>query len=309
MHVKQKFDQPFLHHIRENSSDSADAERGGYFFRLHFFPNEPGGGQRGPATAQLQGKSILETPGMFNDPRRVFRNQQFFGVGADPQRSRADARRIADGIDLYDKIHLGLRNTDLMQRSPNQIVGDRHDLVGASSVNHGIAERTAGRRAVDSVDIAVTVAGWRSDKGHVDLQFAAFDGPGSAAMGTNHDRVGQPAGGNELAKLSAQTAGIQRNNDARLQMRQQCVLHFAERTGGKPETANPLAGDGVDHQFHNRIAITQMMMEGNRHAILQATSFDSGLNGFLKFFRSRNIDAFSALLTRRKTLPRTLERF
>ena len=77
---------------------------------------------------------------MFNNPCRIFRNQQFFRVGADPQRSRADARRIADGFDLYDEIHLGLRDTDLLQWSPDQIVGNRHDFVGASGVDHGIPE-------------------------------------------------------------------------------------------------------------------------------------------------------------------------
>ena len=153
----------------------------------------------------------------------------------------------------------------------HQAVGHHDDVIGVLGVGHGIAQGTAVALAADAAAVAHAVAGGSGHHGDIDVHLAGLDGAGTAAVAADDGRGLQFAGGDDLADLAADTAGLNADHLAVLNVLGHGVMGLAQGGGGDGDViqAQLLNGGLHDHVDHE-VAVAQVMMEGEGHAALGA---------------------------------------
>ena len=103
------------------------------------------------------------------------------------------------------------------------------------------------------------------------MHFTRFDGAGTSAVAADDGRRFQLAFGNDLTHLAADAAGLDANDLALLDVLGNRVMRFAQRGRGDGEILQAQLFDGGFHDhIHHIVAVAQVMMEGEGHAVLRA---------------------------------------
>ena len=161
-------------------------------------------------------------------------------------------------------------------------------MVRILGVSHGITHAAAVGLAADAAAVADTVTGRGCHKGDVDVHFTGFDGPRTAAVGTDNGRGLQLAGGNNFTDPAADAAGLDTDDLALFDVVGNRIVGVAEAGCGDGQIFQAQFFDrGLHDHVDDIVAVPQMMMEAEGHAALR-TALTQGISqgsdnlGFLR---------------------------
>ena len=83
-----------------------------------------------------------------------------------------------------------------------------------------------------------------------------------------------------MTQLAARAAALDRRDHALLEERDQFVVGVQERTGREGQIFDAHLGDGLDHHVHHPVAVSERVVEGDGHAVLEARGLDGLLDAF-----------------------------
>ena len=149
-------------------------------------------------------------------------------------------------------------------------------MVGILGVGHGVAHGAAVALAADAPAVAHAVGGRSRHKGDIDVDLTGLNGPGTAAVRTDDGGSLQLTGGDHFAHPATDTGGLDADDLALLDIVGNGVVGAAQRGGGDGQVLQAqLLNGGLHDHVHHIVAVPQMMMEGEGHAVLGA----AGLQG------------------------------
>ena len=307
--VEDLIDQPLFVHLDDLSCDAAEREVRVDVLLFHPFTEESHGRERRAAGTHLHRESVIEVAGVHDDIRRRLGDQEFLRVLGVPGRTAHDAARIADVLDRDDVIDLYRRDTERGVRIRNQIICDDDDLVRILRVDLGITEGTAHRAALLLTDVAVGIAegiaGRCTEERHVDVEFASGDRRCTAAVRTENDREVHQAAGDLLCELPAHAAGLDVCDNTVLDMFDHRGMAARQRAGCDGQVFDAHSCDLIQHHVDDVIAVSEMVVERNGHAVLQAGLDDRFVDRFQDLARISHM----TFLNRNAGLKRTVLRY
>ena len=175
---------------------------------------------------------------------------------------------IADGVDLDDVIDIVALNLPGNARERNKVVSNGDDMIGVDGIRQRKTERAAGGLAMRAVAVAEGVRGRRGDHGNIDVYFAILNRlPASAVRAQNPHAAHSP-----LRAVVAQRsihAAFDMVDHARGHQFDGALLR-RKRCAGKPrEIFDANSCRCFERHKGDAVAIAQVMMRGNDHAITQ----------------------------------------
>ena len=194
LYVKDALEEAFFEHFDQETGDAAHDEAADDVLLSHHFRDEGRCGERSAARTSLKRKAVLKKAGSSDGLGGVLSDDELHRVFRHLGCAGNNAVGIADLLELNDPVDAFLRNGDRRERIRLQIVRDGNDLIGIVRIREGVAQGAAGRLARDAIDVAVSVGRRRCNEGDVDLEVAAFNGAGSAAVRTENSSSGEENG-------------------------------------------------------------------------------------------------------------------
>ena len=144
-------------------------------------------------------------------------------------------------------------------------------MVGVLGVGHGVAHGTAVALAADAPAVAHGVTGGSSNEGDVDVDLAGLNGTGTAAVAADNGGGLQLAGGDHLAHTATDAGGLDADDLALLNVIGNGIVGRAQAGGGDGQVLEAQLLDGGSHHLVDHIvAVPQVVVEGEGHAILGA---------------------------------------
>ena len=183
---------------------------------------------------------------------------------------------IADGIDGDDVVDVVALNLPGNAGEGNQVVGHGDDMIGVDRIRQRKTQRAAGGLAMRAVTVAEGVRRRRSDHGDVDVHFAVLNClPAPAVRAQNAHAAHFP-----LRAVVAQRsihAAFDVVDHARGHQFDGGLLR-RKRCAGKPrEIFDANSCRRFERHQGDAVAIPQVMVRGNDHAIAQAAFSERGL--------------------------------
>ena len=220
-------------------------------------------------------EAFLEVRGVDHELGAVIRHHDLADVGGRFRGAGSDLRRVADGVDHAHVIHMDHGNAGRHVGERHQAVGDGDYLIRVLRVHDRVGQNAAVALAAVGLHVAVLVAGRRADERDVDMDLAGLDGADAAAVGAHDRQITELSCGNGLADLAADAGGLDTYDGSVLDHGNDGIMSLAQ--GGRAD-GDPLDAHVVD-LFHdhidNVVALAEMMMEGNGHAVLDSAFYQS----------------------------------
>ena len=270
-------------HLDDLAGDAAKCETALDVLLDHLFPEIPRNGKGGAAGAHLHGEIVFEIAGSDYRVRRILGDEQLLRVLGEAGRAAHDAVGIAYVIDLYDVIHLAFGDAEGGVGEGNEVIGDYDALIGIERIELGIAQGAAAGAflavPVVAVGVAVGIAGGSAEERDVYMQLAGFDGRRPAAVGAEYDGEIHETVGDGVTQLAAEAAGLDMIHNAVLDVLDEGPMAVGKAACGKGEVLYAHLRDDVHHHVDDEIAVPEMMVEGDGHAVLEADALYRLLNG------------------------------
>ena len=172
----------------------------------------------------------------------------------------------------------------------NQVISDDNSCVCIVGVNFSIAKCTTCGFTHTTSSITAWISCRSTHKSYVDMNFARFDSTSTTTMRTNHYRAFQYAWVlcQEFTKTIAQARCFNSCYSAVLNHFYQEFMAWGQ--GGRRDSNifDTFCLYAFHNHFHYIVAIAQVMMEGQSHAIFYASFFDCFIDGS-KYFISANM--------------------
>ena len=277
LYVKDALEEAFFEHFDQETGDAAHDEAADDVLLSHHFRDKGRCGERSAARTSLKRKAVLKKAGSSDRLGGVLSDDELHRVFRHLGCAGNNAVGIADLLELNDPVDAFLRNGDRRERIRLQIVRDGNDLIGIVRIREGVAQRAAGRLARDAIDVAVCVGRRRCNEGDVDVEVAAFNGAGSAAVRTENSSSGEESRGDGLGYWSADVVGIDACDDAGSDEFNKRGVHGEDRACRDAQILDPALGSRGNHLVHQHVAVAEMMMEAERHAAFQADLREDGV--------------------------------
>ena len=171
----------------------------------------------------------------------------------------------------------------------NQVICDNNSCVCIVGVNFSITKRTTCGFTHTTSSITTWVSCRSSHESYVDMNFARFDSTSTATVGANDYRTFQYARvlSQEFAKTIAQARCFNSCYSTILNHFYQEFMAWRQRRRRNCNVFNAFCLNAFHNHFHYIVAIAQVMMEGQRHAIFYASFFDCFVDRS-KYFISTN---------------------
>ena len=238
---------------------------------------------RRAAGAHLHGEAVVQITGGLDDVGGGFGDQQLLGVLGIAGGPGHDALGVADVVGHDHIVHLELGDGPGGVGIGHQVVGNDDDVVGIGGVGAGIAQGAAGDAVLVvpavAVGVAVGVAGGSTQEGHVNVQVAGADGDGPAAVGPEHHRAVDEAPGHLLGQLAPHTGGLDMGDDAVLDVADQGGVDRGQRAGRQGQVFIAHFRQLIHHGVDDVVAVAEVVVEADGHAVLQAGAADGLLQG------------------------------
>ena len=283
LHVQDAVDEALLVHGGDLAGDAAQGEAAVDVLVDHLLAQEPGGGQGRAAGAHLHGEAVVQITGGLDDVGGGFGDQQLLGVLGIAGGPGHDALGVADVVGHDHIVHLELRDGPGGVGIGHQVVGDDDDVVGIGGVGAGIAQGAAGDAVLVvpavAVGVAVGVAGGSAQEGHVNVQVAGADGAGPAAVGPEHHRAVDEAPGHLLGQLAPHAGGLDMGDDAVLDVADQGGVDRGQGAGRQGQVFIAHFRQLIHHGVDDVVAVAEVVVEADGHAVLQAGAADGLLQG------------------------------
>ena len=265
-------------HGGDLSGDAAQGKAAVDVLIQHFLPQEASGSQGRAAAAHLHGEAVVQVAGGLNDVGGGLCNQQLLGILGVAGSPGHDALGVADVIGEHHIVHIILGNSPRRVGISHQMVGNNDHIVGISGIGTGIAQRAAGNAVIViptvAVGIAIGVAGWCSQKRHVDVQITAADGAGPAAVGAEHHRAVHKATGDFLRQLTAQAGGLNMGNDPIFDVPDKRRMDGGQRGSRQRQVLVSHFRQLVYHHVDDVVSVTEVVVEADGHAVFQPRTAD-----------------------------------
>ena len=214
LNVQDALEEAFFEHFDQETGDAAHDEAADDVLLTHHFRDKGRCGKRCAARTSLKRKAVLKKAGSSDRLGGVLSDDELHRVFRHLGCAGHNAVGIADLLEPNDPVDAFLRNGDRGERIWLEIIRDGNDLIGIVRIREGVAQGAAGRLARDAVDVAVSVGRRCSNEGDVDLEVAAFNGAGSAAVRTENSSSGEESRGDGLGYWSADVVRIDACDDA-----------------------------------------------------------------------------------------------
>ncbi len=268
--------EAFLQHVDQVLGRTAAHEAGLDAGLLHHAREVVDEGQRDAACSSLEGEAVAHDAAVAQKSRDEIRDAQAVGAARDLRGAADDLRRIADGFDFDDVVHVVALDLPGNAGKRNQVVGHHDHAVGIDRVGQREAQRAAGRLAVRAVSVAEEVGGRRGDHRNVDVYFAVLHCLPASAVRAQHAHA---------AHLAVRTVVAQRAVHAAFDVMYRAGLHqldhrlvTGKRSAGKPHQVSCAHARGsLQRGEGDAVAIAQVMMAADGHAIAQAAEPQRGL--------------------------------
>ena len=176
-------------------------------------------------------------------------------------------------------------------------------MIRVARVEHRVPHRAAGRLSRRTGEVAEPVAGWRREEGDVDVEASLLDGARTPSVAANHHGKLELAVRYCFADLSTDARCVQARDDSLTHGVGDAVVRVAQRT--RSERDVPYAHLVEQRECHpdESVAVPQVMMEGDRHAVAESRLLDRFLEAARYLVRRRRGD-FSGVERRRpEVLP------
>ncbi len=249
--------------------DPPRAKPRGHALGAHQLGEIHGEGEGGAAGPRLEGEAVAHDPGLGAETRGELGDPPAVGALGDPRRPGDDLGRVADRVHLDDEVDVVALDLPGQAGEGHQVVGDHDDLFGVDRIGEGETEQPAGRRTVDAVGVAEEIGGGGGDDRHVDVDLAVLDRLPAAAV--------RPQDA-EPAHLAGRTVGAQGSVHGAFDVVDDPLIEVADLVGvdrkggrGKPhEVLDAEVGGGVEDHVAHRIAVAQVVVGRDHHAVGQA---------------------------------------
>ena len=221
-------------------------------------------------------EAVFHDAGVTEEASHELGDAQAFGRACDLGGAGDDFRGIADGIDLDDVVHVVALNLPGDAGERHQVIGDHDDVVGIHRVGQGEAERTAGRCAVGAVGVAEGIGGRRGDHRDVNVYLTVLDGLPTAAMRAQDSHAAHVALGAVVAQRAVHRA-FDVMDDAFLHQVNGALLRGEGCAGEPHQVFDAEAGGGFKCHERDAVAVAQVVMVGEDHAVAQSAVAQSSL--------------------------------
>ena len=187
-----------------------------------------------------------------------------------------DLRRVADRGHLDHVVHVVALDLPGHAGEGNQVVGDHDDVVGVHGIGQREAERAARRLAQRAGGVAEGVGRGRGDDGDVDVHLAVLDRLPASAVRAQHAQAAHLALRAVVAQRPVHRA-LDVMDDAGFHQLDHRRLRRKRRAGKPHQVADAHARRGLERHQRDRVAIAQVMVVGDGHAVAQAAFAQCGL--------------------------------
>ena len=235
------------------------------------------------AAARLQGKALLEVTAVDDNARRRLGKQQVVRVGRKASCPAADFRRVAYRVHLYYIVHVMLGYGKGRVGITDNIVRQYYYLFCVARVNHGVAQGAAHRFFVPvaavTVGVSHRVAAARAEKGNVYFQVAVLYRRRPAAVRAEQHRLLHESVAHRVRKLSAQTARVDFCNHAVFDVLDKRRVNVGKTARRNGEIFEAHFCKLVDDKIHDVVALAEMVVEAEIHAVMQLALFQRFAQG------------------------------
>ena len=280
LHIHQRTEAALVEHIDQIPGNTALRVAAVDLLTEHDLLEIHGRGKCRAAGAGLEREAVTQKPGILDDPRRRLCHDEGNGIARHARGAGHDPRRIADGVDLHDVVHIDLRDRPAGQRIFRQLIGDDDHLFCVHRVRERISKTAAGGSAVLSRAVSHAVGAWRGDKGHIDGGDAQRNIARAAAVRTELDRLVHQAGRDLPADPCGDVVCLHLPHDVVFDVVQKRRVCVKQRTGIHGQIADAHGGDLIHDKIQHIVAVPEMVVEGDRHAVLQSGQRDRLADGF-----------------------------
>ena len=274
LHVHDRAKAAGVQHVDDGAGDAAEGVAALDLFGQHDVFEELGRGQRSAARAGLERKTVPEQPGGADHVDGGARHDKADGIAGDARGAGDDALRIADAVHGDDAVDPLFLNHGVLERIRDEVVGDDDRTLGAARVGFSIAERAAGAFADFSRGVAHGVGRGRGDERHVDRRDAVFDGARASAVRAENDRFLHAACGDEAPHFGPHVVGFDAADDAAFNVVDNGTLHVEHGAAVDRQIAVAHGGQLAQNHVHHAVAVAQVVMERNPHAVFQPGTED-----------------------------------
>ena len=276
LRIHQLAGQTAVQQLAHGLGQTTDAQTHVDVLLLHDLGQRDGGGDGCAADTGLIREAVLEVGGVGHDLSAVLGHQDLALVGGGLCSAGSDLLGDADLVHDADVIHLGLVDLCGVVGVIHEAVGDGHHIVGHIGVHIGVAQHAAVGLAAHAGAVAVLVAGGCTDEGDVHMGLAGLNGADAAAVAAHGSQPLQLAVGDGIADLAADAGGLDVDDGAVLDHRNQRVMGLAQRACAQGDVLEAHLVDLLHDHADHEVALAEVVVEGNGHAVV-GVALDEGL--------------------------------
>ena len=267
LHVQQGLETPRLEHVYHIAGDAAQAEASLDALFQHDLLEEARRRQGRAPRAGLEGEAVLQKAGALDDLGRIGGHDQAHRVPGDPGGAGDDALGVADGVHRNHIVHVDFRDGPALQGIGHQVVRNDDHFFCVHGVGDGVAQTAAGGLSEFSGAVAHGVRAGGGDEGHVDGGAPAGDVAGPSAVGAELHGLLHEAPGNLPAQSGGHVVRLQGGYHVVPDMVRQGLVDVEEGAGVDGQVLDSQRRDLLHDHVQHVVAVAQVVVEGNRHAV------------------------------------------
>lgn len=234
-----------------------------------------GGSNGSPANTGLVDETIFVPRHIGHKISRVFGHEELSLVRCRFGSPRSNLAGIANGVNFDNVVNVRHVNGSRNVGEGNERIGDNDNFVSILGIYGCIAENTAvtAVSAAESPAVAHIIGTRSTNEGNVNMDFTRFDGTDTAAVTAHDGKAFQFAVGNGFTNLAAHAGSLDVRDGAIFDHRDNRGLGLTQGSRANGQVFDAHLVDGFHDHVDNIVPFTEMMMEGEGHAIFDAAFF------------------------------------
>jgi len=228
--------------------------------------------------ASLEDELRSEEAQSVHEGSAVLSDEEGLGVRGETGGARDDALVVTDGRNDDDAVDPVLSDGGGGAGVLDEVVCDDNDVLGKLGVDRGVGERAAGALAEETVAVTLVIGSRGGDEGDVDVDVALLDSTDTGTVAADdHDAVEVTSRDREAEAVVG--TGVDGLDSAVLEEGDEGLLSVVEGGRSKVDALHAQLLELLHDRNKNTITSTEVVVEGDSHAVVVAKLLDNLENG------------------------------
>ena len=267
LNVHQRFEAALVEHIDHVSGYSSKAEAAVNTLRKHHVLQILGCCKRCAACARLEREAVLEQAGSLYHIDRSHCHGQADRITGYLCRTGDYPLGVSYGIDDHNGVNIRFGYRPIDERIVYKLIGYHNGVFCIACVRHGIAKRAAGGFSLLARAVSHHIACRCGYERYIDRGLAVRDIAWSSSVGAELYRILHAAGRNEPSELPGHIVRHQRGDDSVFNMPDKRPVRIEQRACVDRQIPYPKLRNRLHHHVQHIVAVPQMVVERNGHAV------------------------------------------